>query len=116
MEKIKSFIKWAFSPIGTAHMYRGVTVKNPFPNICIPIILPLMFISVLPLLILYAPFWIFFKLTEKKTTTPNASIEKVKAKIELNYRQTIWKALKFYGIFVLVIILLGLLFAFLAST
>lgn len=64
-EKIRDFLKWALSPIGTKHKYRGVTVRNPYPNILLPIIFPLMIISVLPVLILYAPFWIFFRLTKK---------------------------------------------------
>ena len=62
----KSFLKWAFSPIGTQHTYRGVGIKNPYPNILLPIVLPMMVIAALPILILYAPFWIFFKITEKK--------------------------------------------------
>jgi len=65
-KKINNFFKWAFSSIGTSHTYRGATIKNPYPNILLPIVLPLMFVSVLPILILYAPFWLFFRLTDKK--------------------------------------------------
>lgn len=61
-QKTETFLEWAFSPIETHHRYRGATMRNPFPKILGPFVIILMFISALPALIIFAPFWIYFKI------------------------------------------------------
>ena len=63
-EKLLSLSKWAFFPSQMRVPYKGVSLRIPYPRIAEPIIVFLMFVSILPVLILYAPMWIFIKIQE----------------------------------------------------
>lgn len=58
--------KWAFSSSDiTKYNYRGQTMRVRTFKILEPFYVLMMFIAILPVIILMAPFWIYAKLTNK---------------------------------------------------